>query len=280
MKIVFCSPKPSSGKTANLMACAFHIAQNYECKSIITHTHYSKSLMESALSSTLYNENGLDRINRLYKSGNLGPKDFKSYSNTVINDRLDFLTGNSIYSEKIFESKISNSIDSILNIANKYYDMVFLDLTYKIEDDIAKKILATADIIVINLCQDIHSIESSCDELSYIKQLNKNTIVLISKYDNRSNLDLKSIKNKYKINVPIYPVPYSVEYLNSINNKKIDKFFENELYIREDDNNFDFFYHVEEVVEMIMDLNDKEFKESKLEKNDIKNKFKKVFRIG
>lgn len=241
-----------AGVTSNTIATAIYIAMNYDFKILLTHTQYSKSNMESAFfsdsenkSSINFDDIGIDSIERLCKSGKLSSNEFSSYTKTLIDNRLDILTGSSKCKKELFED-MSNSIIKILNCANEAYDLVLVDLNSGIENDITNKVLKQSDIIIVNLSQNERVIREYFNK----KELNevlkgKKTIIALGRYDFNSKCSSKYVKKIYNYKDDIYCIPHSSEFMDSNNNHSVLNFFLSNRKVKSNSSNYLFFKEIE-----------------------------------
>jgi len=264
-----------------MLACALYIAQNYECKTLITHTYHEESNLESSFfGQRNFEDSGINSINRLVKSGELSSIDFETYTNNIIPNRLDMLIGSNMANKEIFIKNIGKNITTILNSADDYYDLTFIDLSSTIKDELSKKILKISDVIVVNLSQEEKLLVNFFkNDMKIIRSYNKPIIFVIGKYDFESKCSKKYIQTNFKIKEPVYYIPYHTDFLDSMNNHKVYKFF---LQGSEEKsiNTLRFFECLEILGQAILDNHEEEFKEALIEKNDITNRIKKIFKIG
>ena len=55
--------------------------------------------------------------------------------------------------------KVAANYPEILKIANRYYDMIFVDLTRKMDTKQAKDILDISDVVIMNITQRLRTID-------------------------------------------------------------------------------------------------------------------------
>ncbi len=249
-----------AGVTSNTIATAIYIAMNYDFKILLTHTQYSKSNMESAFfsdnenkSSINFDDIGIDSIERLCKSGKLVSNEFSSYTKTLIDNRLDILTGSNKCKKELFED-MSNSIVKVLKCANEAYDLVLIDLNSGMENVITNKVLEQSDIIVVNLSQNERVIREYFNKKEWNEALeDKKTIIVLGRYDFDSKCSSKYVKKVYKYKDDIYCIPYSSEFMDSNNNHNVLSFFLSNRKAKSNSNNYLFFKEIEMLTNNILE---------------------------
>lgn len=282
MQISFWSPLHGKGTTATSIAVALNFALNYDVKCLITHSQYIRSTMEQAFltgneseSILEFTDNGIDSLQRLVKSGELTGDDFKNYCVNLINNRLDLLSGSKKFNRNLYSQSIGDTIIKIMNKAQSFYDVVFVDLNSGLFDDISKKVLESSDLIIVNLEQNEKMIDDFFKE--QIKSpifKDKNILICISKYDCESKCSKRYISHNFKFS-PIYSIPYSTEFLDSINNHEtLNFFYTNNKFVKGEEFEF-FFNEINKVTDKICELSDSSNSKSTVFKNNLFNIFKK-----
>nr|MDA3846030.1 hypothetical protein [Vallitaleaceae bacterium] len=103
MKVAFWSTvHGQTTTTSNVLAISIMIALKQTLKTLITHNHYYHSTLEHTLLDanyrdpelTEFSDMGIDAVSRFIKFNTVDESCIKNYATTIINNRLDFLTGN------------------------------------------------------------------------------------------------------------------------------------------------------------------------------------------
>jgi hypothetical protein len=227
------SPNHGIGTTATSIAISTHIAMNYKLKNLLTHCQYHKSNMESAFFSEnvnesllKFNDTGVDALVRLAKSGQLSNLDkFDPYVKKLIDERLYFLMGSKKIYNSIFINNAEAVILKILDSAKKHFNIVNVDTNSGYFNEVSKKVLKDADIVVVNLSQNEKLLtDLFIHKLDYEAIKDKKVIYVLSKYDVNSMWDVKFIKNNFNIKENIFCLPYLTEYSDACNNHAALKF--------------------------------------------------------
>lgn len=238
--ITFCSNETKeTGQTLSLAAIATHMAIEHNFKILIVSTNfndlslencfweYDKIRTSSAIDLGVQNigiESGVEGLLKVLASNRTSNEIVKNYSRTVLRDRLDVLLSpiTKSYQEYI---KITPYYNDILLMANKYYDMVFVDLSKKMPKQDVANILQTSDIVVMNLTQRLKTINDFMvlrDANDFYKR--KNVMLAIGRYDQFSKYNNKNITRYLKERNGLMVVPYNTLFFEACSDGTIIEF--------------------------------------------------------
>ncbi len=225
------------GTTAGCIATAMQFSYKYKANVAITHTHLTRSTMESAFLKGNEEEDllnfsdlGIDSIDRALQTGVLKKEDFKTYCHRV-NENLFFLSGSKKTNDDLFKDSIGKNFEGICRYAKDANDITFIDIESGFTKDIAKKVVELADIVIVNLDQT----NQLCKEYfeSTIKEFNKDeAIVVIGRYDWESKYSKKYIDTTFKQDV--FTIPFVTEYLDAMNNHRVNEFFRSNHHLEDE----------------------------------------------
>lgn len=265
------------GNTANLIAIAMQLALKCKIKGVMMHTQYTRSNMENAFLTGKENEDlmsfsdvGIDSLERAIKTGHLKKGDLSSYCNNILEDKLDLLAGTKKTAKKLYNKSIGETILNICNYVKENVDITFIDVNSGLNDEVTRKVLEEADVVIITLDQT----DSVCDdffnnEIKFFKDKGKDIIVTLGKYDPKCDYSASYIKKKYKFDDDIFVVPYLSDYLNALNNHTVKKFFSTFYYVEEEP----FFNELNNIVErIIMTAEEKKQMTIQMEDDEVKKK--------
>ena len=167
--------KEETGKTLSLVAIATNMAIENNEKILIISTTNKESKIKSCFfedtevkkmrlgifgqnMSALDTEAGIDGLAKMLRSNKLNPDMITNYTKVVFKDILEVLLGknksesNQNIEEKVQSSpiEIADEYVEIVKIANQYYDKVFVDLDYNLNQDIREQIIDQSDLIILN----------------------------------------------------------------------------------------------------------------------------------
>ena len=243
--------KEETGKTLSLVAIATNMAIENNEKILIISTTNKESKIKSCFfedtevkkmrlgifgqnMSALDTEAGIDGLAKMLRSNKLNPDMITNYTKVVFKDRLEVLLGKnkSESNQNIEETVQSSPIEiadeyvEIVKIANQYYDKVFVDLDYNLNQDIREQIIDQSDLIILNSSQNYKSLK----ELKENKENNKllkspRTLLLIGRYDKYSKYNVKNITRYLGEKNKVLTVPYNTLYFEACNEAGVPDLF-------------------------------------------------------
>ena len=243
--------KEETGKTLSLVAIATNMAIENNEKILIISTTNKESKIKSCFfedtevkkmrlgifgqnMSALDTEAGIDGLAKMLRSNKLNPDMITNYTKVVFKDRLEVLLGknksesNQNIDEKVRSSpiEIADEYVEIVKIANQYYDKVFVDLDYNLNQDIREQIIDQSDLIILNSSQNYKSLK----ELKENKENNKllkspRTLLLIGRYDKYSKYNVKNITRYLGEKNKVLTVPYNTLYFEACNEAGVPDLF-------------------------------------------------------
>lgn len=230
--IAFWSAWHGRGNTSNCIASTMQFSMLNDVESVITHTQYTRSSMEHAFLTGKENDDiltfsdfGLDSLERALTTGRLGPKDFNDYSNSIIHKKLEFLSGSKKTNIKLFESSIGQTIINIIDFAKESKEATFIDVASSINDQVTKRVIDMADIIFVTLDQS-KIVLKDFFENQYQFLEGKEVVLLIGRYDSKSEYSIKDIRKEFRYEGEMIGIPFVTEYSDALNSHGVKKFFE------------------------------------------------------
>lgn len=263
MKIGVWSPYHGTGATASLLAVSVAISEMMERRVLVTQTHYSMNNLEKPLlgevdSDSFFRDTGLDAIMRFFKSGNLTEEQVNNCS-INISKRLALLTGTKVSSKETYENKmVQEMVTHILNIVEKFYDIVLVD-TCSGENEQSKSVINECDMVVVNLRQSKDMINEVIDNPLFE---GKKVYYLFGSYDGNSKYNLANLRKIYKKMTKENSggIPHCTQFMDSITDEKAFKFLISNLDADEDFADVDFIDAVNDVASRIVELAEKKVK--------------------
>lgn len=253
--------------TSNTVAIACMVALEYRLKTLVTHNHYEKSTLETALLDRMYlrteltelRDTGMDALSRFIKFNALDKESILSYTTTILRGRLDLLMGTKNANKDLYLSDLKSVLETILNSSKDYYDLLIVDVAAG-DNELSSKILSSADLIVVNLNQNMMVLDDFFNER--YNPLNQKYFFLISMYDEASRNHLKNIQRRYKIKENIAVIPYCRSFADACNEGKAVDFFMKNVKAGEDDVHYPFIKEVRNSVlcllkQLDIDINNK-----------------------
>ena len=259
--------KVETGKTFSMVAIATYMALKNNMKILIVSTQFKDRTLEECFwpvvkensNNPLINKKtdistGIEGLSKAVMSNKSAPEIITNYTKVVFKDRLEVLL--SPETENYDEyTKIASSYKEIVQFANKYYDIVFVDVTNGFDDAAqSRELLTSSNLIVYTFSQKLKLINQII-ELKTDEKFRKiqNMIYLLSKADLNSKYNEKNVARLIGERKGILTVPYSTLYGEAASEGDVAEYFikYNKL-TDETDSNFIFVESVKKDVEYII----------------------------
>lgn len=268
MRVAFWSNEQGlSGTTSNTLAIALMIALNYRYKVLLTHAHFNKNTLEYSLLPKNYlrselmdlSDHGIDALSRFIRFNKVQEEDFENYTTSLLRHRLDLLLGTKVTNRKIYDEEFAKVMKLILDSANNYYDLIFIDLPAG-KSSINDMILSSSDMVIVNLNQSLFALDNYFD--SPLKQ--DNHLYLLGRYNKESRFNQSNIKRRYELKKNLNSILYNIEFADACSDGKAIDFFLKNLDCKKVDNNYIFMQNVLKAADdMLLELGlDLQYKKS------------------
>ena len=172
--ITFCSNETKeTGQTLSLAAIASFMAIEHNYKILVVSTNFNDLSLENCFweynkirptgaikvddQKNIGLESGIEGLIKVLNSNRTSTEIVKNYSRIVLRDRLDVFLSPVTKSYQEY-AQITPYYTNILQIANRYYDLIFVELSKKMPKQDANDILQLSDIVVVNLTQRLKTI--------------------------------------------------------------------------------------------------------------------------
>ncbi len=256
-----------TGQTLSLVATATQMAIEHNYKILIISTSFRDKTLESCFweldkekkpifssnkMTTVGIDSGVEGLIRGLVSSKTNPAMVKDYSKTVLRERLDVLVSPNAETYQDYE-KIASNYPEIIKTANRYYDMIFIDLNRRMDRDQAKSILDISDVVIVNMTQRLRNIDEIMalrNEDDFYKQ--RNVMLLIGRYDSHSKYNVKNVTRYMKEKKNVLAIPYNTLYFEACSEGKAVDFFLRLKRLDATDRNSIFLKGADEVVEAII----------------------------
>lgn len=253
-----------TGQTLSLAAVATQMAIEHNYKILIVSTNFKDQTLENCfwelsklntqvvgIGGQTINRieigSGIEGLTQVLASNKTKPEVVKNYSKIVLRDRLDVLLSPTTTEYKDYR-EIAARYPEILQMANRYYDLVFVDLSKRMEEVLEQNIIQVSDIVVVNLTQRLKAIDNFIELRDTNEFYKKNNIMLmIGRYDKHSKYNKKNITRYLKERKLVSVIPYNTLYFEACSEGKIIDFFLNLKKVDPTDRNYLF---VEEATNM------------------------------
>ena len=228
-----------TGQTLSLVAVATQMAVEHSYKILIVSTNFKDQTLENCfweldrlnkpiMANQRVNigvDSGVEGLIKVLASNKTSNDIVRNYSKTVLRDRLDILL--SPVTEDYNEySQICREYPEILRIADRYYDLIFVDLSGRMDERNTEDIINVSDVIVVNLTQRLKTINDFVElreNNDFYKR--KNIILLMGRYDAHSKYNIKNVTRYMKERKEILAIPYNTLYFEACSEGKAIDFF-------------------------------------------------------
>lgn len=201
-------------------------------------------------------DDGIEGLARVTAGGKIAPETIQTYTNLIYRNRLEVLYGYKYIKNKTTKEeylRIKEYYKQIIQNANKFYDIIIVDLDKGLDDDMVKQILNISDVIVYNIEQRMDMINKFKNFREKEDLRKKNNIVLnIGRFDENSKYSIKNISRYLGIRRDITQVPYNTLFLEASSEEKVADLFLKIRNVSEQDRNWSFVKQVQESVEKII----------------------------
>lgn len=231
--------RKETGQTLSLVAVATQMAVEHSYKILIVSTNFKDQTLENCfweldrlnkpiMANQKVNigvDSGVEGLIKVLASNKTSNDIVRNYPKTVLRDRLDILL--SPVTEDYNEySQICREYPEILRIADRYYDLIFVDLSGRMDERNTEDIINVSDVIVVNLTQRLKTINDFVElreNNDFYKR--KNIILLMGRYDAHSKYNIKNVTRYMKERKEILAIPYNTLYFEACSEGKAIDFF-------------------------------------------------------
>lgn len=222
--------REQSGVSISTVAVATKMAIERNLKVLIVSAAYNDSTIKNCFwkdnavrkkimadSSNVAIENGVEGLSRLLSSNKITPDTITDYTHVIFKDVLEVLDGYIEDKNKTKEENlksyqtIAKVYPAILSVANQYYDMVLVDLSRELNEDVRNEILKIADINVYVAGQKLRSLDY------YMKLKIDNpviaepkNIIAIGKYSHYSKYNKNNLQKYLKEKKELSVIPFNI----------------------------------------------------------------------
>lgn len=258
--------KEETGKTLSVAAIATHMAIQHNYKILIVSTGHKTQRLNNCFfekrkvkrnmgifgpNTNIAMEDGIQGLVKIMKSNKLSPEQITNYTKIVFKERLEVLQSFTGGQEEYRE--IREIYPEIINLANKYYDIVLIDLDYEVGENISETILHNSDLIVATLSQRLSSINEFM-ELREQKTIlkSKKTLILIGRYDKYSKYSIKNMTRYMEEKNNVSTIPYDTLFFEACEEAKLPDLFLRLRKVDSEDRNAVFLSEVKRTTENII----------------------------
>ena len=222
------SPKDTAQSTSAL-AIATYLAMERNMKILLIDANFSDETFTRAYwkpqkESRFFKElnrgkvdiaSGADGLVSAIASNKVSPEIIANFTKVVFKNRLDVLLGLKTKSPTEFDKSLIYYKELLLN-ANKFYDLVLVDLEKTSEKPTIRALLDISSIIVYTMLPDSHLIDGYAESLKQYAFLQKNNVIpLLGRSNEVSKYNPKNVAKKIGEKGGMAFIPYNIRFAES-----------------------------------------------------------------
>ncbi len=258
----YTNERKETAQTLSLAAIAAYMSIEHNYKILIVSTafndvslencfiEYEKIRNSGAIVKSVVDglTSGIEGLIKILNSNKINNDIVKSYSKIILKDRLDILISPATNSFQEFV-KITPYYPDILQSANRYYDLIFVDVNKKMPAKDKVAILQMSNIVVMNFPQK----QKAIDDFIQLREQNdfyqrNNVMLLMGRYDRTSKYNKQNVTRYLRERKLISTVPYNTLFFEACAEGTIIDFILNAKNITEEtDTNFIFLKELKEI---------------------------------
>ncbi len=230
-----------TGQSLSVAAIATHIAIAHNYKVLIISTSFNDLTLENCFweygkirqtsavqannSPSIGLDAGIEGLLKVLASNRTSNEIVKNYSRIVLKDRLDILLAPETTSYQEY-MEITPNYSNIIKTADRYYDLVLVDLSKKMPKKDIQSVLEMSDVVMVNLVQRLRTI----NDFIRLREANdfyqkRNVMLLLGKYDKFSKYNNKNITRYMREKKELSVVPYNTLFFEACSEGTIIDFF-------------------------------------------------------
>lgn len=256
-----------TGQTMSMVALSTYMAIEHNYKILNVSTSFKDNTLESSywdlqkieqLVKTISKntnavglESGVEGLIKIINSNKTSTNIVSNYTKVVFKDRLDVLCAAKTQNYEEYR-EIAQLYPNILQVANRSYDLVFVDISKRMPKEQVDKILEIANVVIVNMTQRLKTIDDFInlrEENEFFK--GKNILVNIGRYDKFSKYNVKNITRYMKEKKDVHAIPYNTLFFESCSEGKVAEIFLKLRRVEQEDRNAVF---IEETSRLAKDL--------------------------
>lgn len=234
--------KKETGQTVSAAAIATYMAIEHNYKILLIDATFNDDTLERCF--WMINNNDKKDIARTLNKGKIDvsagaeglasaiasnkatPEIITNYTRVVFKNRLDVLCGLKTQIKEEYNKTIALYKD-LVHTANKYYDLVFVDLEKTLKSDNTKAILEEADIIMYDFTKNLKQADEYISNMQkYPNILKKQKIIpLLSNSDEDTVYNAKNVTRYIGEKKEVPRIPYTPAFVKCISEADVANYF-------------------------------------------------------
>lgn len=235
--------RKETGQTLSITAIATHMAVEHNYKILLIDATFDDDTMERCFWYVNNKDNKKDILKTLNKekldissgaegllsavaSNKTTPEIVQNYTRVVFNGRLDVLCGLKTTSPEEFTKALIHYND-LVKTADKFYDMVFVDMEKTLKYNTTKLLLKESNVIVYNFTKNRKQADEYLNALNEDKEIldKKKIIPLLSNSDSDCVYNVKNITKYIGEKRDIPTIPYNSTFVRMASEAGVANYF-------------------------------------------------------
>ncbi|MBP3596704.1 MAG: hypothetical protein J6J60_04820 [Clostridia bacterium] len=233
--------RKDTAQTSTALAIATHMAMEKNmrillvdanfCDESITRAYWKKQkesrFLRELNSGKIDISAGADGLVSAIASNKASPEIIANFTKGVFRNRLDVLPGLRTKSPTEFDKSLVYYKDLLLN-ANKFYDIVLVDLAKTSEKPTVRALLDISSIVMYTMTPDLMLIDSYIESLKNYAFLQKNNVIpILGRSDELSKYNPSNVAKKLGLRNGMAFIPYNIRFAEATYEGEISKYLIN-----------------------------------------------------
>lgn len=232
--------KKESGQTVSMASIATQMAIEHNYKILIIDATFDDDTLERCFWNVNNKKDSIQKLNKgkmdissgaegllsAVASNKATPEIITNYTRVVFKNRLDVLCGlkTKIRQEYIKSIKLYKDL---IKTADKYYDLVFLDLEKTLNEEVTKALLNISNIIVYSFTKNLKQADEYIENITKYKEVLKKdkVIPILSNSDENVVYNVKNVTRYIGEKKEIATIPYNSSFVKNISEAGVAQFF-------------------------------------------------------
>lgn len=210
-------------KDTTLLECFFDMTREQQLQNTIANNINSGIAGTPRVQNKI--DSGVEGLIKLIQSNRISPNIIGDYTKVVLKNRLDILPAPSANNQEDYYKTVK-MYHNIIDLANRDYNLVFVDIDRTMPDDVRRDTMIMSDIIVVNVTQGLKSLNEFMETREKDDLLKKkNVIVLIGRYDKYSKYNSKNITRYLREKKEVSTIPYNTLFFEATTEAQVPDYF-------------------------------------------------------
>lgn len=232
--------RKETGQTLSISSIATHMAVEHNLKILLIDATFDDDTMERCFWRVTNKKNIVQTLNKgkldissgaegllsAVASNKTTPEIIQNFTRVVFPNRLDVLCGLKTESPEEFTKALIHYND-LVKQADKFYDMVFVDMEKTLKYETTKLLLEVSNIIVYNFTKNLKQADEFMEYMNENPEILKKEkiIPLLSNSDEDTVYNVKNVARYIGVKKGIACVPYNAAFVRTASEGDVPDFF-------------------------------------------------------